>query len=110
LIAGTIALAAAIAFESLALIFASAVIEGAGQGLAIGAGLAAINERVRERRGEVSSTYFVLVYVALALPVIGVGLLASAWALPPAALVFCGAVTVIVAFVLTTLLRRQSSA
>lgn len=109
LIAGTIALAAAIAFESLALIFVSAVIEGAGQGLAMGAGLAAINERVRERRGEVSSTYFVLVYIALALPVIGVGLLAAAWTLPAAALVFCAVVTAIVAIVLATLLRRAGN-
>lgn len=109
LIVGTIALAAAIAHESLALIFVSAVIEGAGQGLAMGAGLAAINERVRERRGEVSSTYFVLVYIALALPVIGVGLLAAAWTLPAAALVFCAAVTAIVAIVLATLLRRAGN-
>lgn len=97
LIAGTGILAIAVALKSLEATFAAAAIEGAAQGLAMGAGLAAINEETRERRGEVGSTYFVALYAALAFPVIGVGLLASAWNLQAAALAFCGIVAATVA-------------
>ncbi len=97
LIVGTGVLAIAVALKSLGATFAAAAIEGAAQGLAMGAGLAAINEETRERRGEVGSTYFVMLYAALAFPVIGVGVLAAAWNLQAAALVFCGVVGVTVA-------------
>jgi MFS family permease len=97
LIVGTGVLAIAVLFKSLEATFAAAAIEGAAQGLAMGAGLAAINEETRERRGEVGSTYFVMLYAALAFPVIGVGVLAAAWNLQAAALVFCGVVAVTVA-------------
>lgn len=95
LIVGTAALALAILLKSLAWTFVAAAIEGAGQGLAMGSGLAAINEETDEQRGEVSSTYFVLLYAALAFPVIGVGAVASAWTLPAAALVFCAVIGVL---------------
>lgn len=108
LIVGTVTLALGVAFESLAWIFAAAAIEGAGQGLAMGAGLAAINEETEEQRGEVGSTYFVMLYAALALPVIGVGLLVSAWTLPAAALVFCGVIGIIVAATLVFSLRLSA--
>ncbi len=97
LIAGTAALALAVLYKSLAWTFAAAAIEGAGQGLAMGAGLAAINEETKEQRGEVTSTYFVMLYAALAFPVIGVGILASIWTLSGAALVFCVVVGITVA-------------
>ncbi|HEY2555350.1 MAG TPA: MFS transporter [Candidatus Cybelea sp.] len=99
LIAGTAVLALAVTAKSAAWTFVAAAVEGSGQGLAIGSGLAAINEQTQERRGELSSTYFVMLYAALALPVVGVGLLAAAWGLAPAALVFCIAVAAIVAIV-----------
>ncbi len=100
LIAGTVVLALAVLFKSLALTFLAAAIEGAGQGLAMGSGLAAINEETDRQRGEVSSTYFVMLYAALALPVVGVGILASAWTLPAAALTFCAIVGITVAVTL----------
>ncbi len=100
LIVGTAALALAVLVKSLAWTFVAAAIEGAAQGLAMGSGLAAINEETEEHRGEVSSTYFVLLYAALAFPVIGVGILASRWTLPAAALVFCAVIGVTVAVTL----------
>lgn len=100
LIVGTAALALAVLFKSLTWTFVAAAIEGAGQGLAMGSGLAAINEETEEQRGEVSATYFVLLYAALAFPVIGVGILASTWTLPAAALVFCAVIGVTVALTL----------
>jgi MFS family permease len=109
LIVGTAALAVAVIFTSLAWTFVAAAIEGVGQGLAMGSGLAAINEEVREARGEVSATYFVMLYAALAFPVIGVGLLASAWTLPAAALVFCAVIGVTVAVTLYIFVTRQAA-
>lgn len=100
-------LAAAITERSLALAFLSATFCGAGQGLAIGFGLADINERITERRGEVTSTYFVLIYAGLAFPVIGVGLLAMPLGLPLAGLVFCGVVGLTVASVIVSLARMR---
>ncbi|HEY2476398.1 MAG TPA: MFS transporter [Candidatus Cybelea sp.] len=99
LILGTAALAFAVLAKSVVWTFVAAVIVGAGQGLAIGSGLAAINEQTEERRGELGSTYFVTLYAALAFPVIGVGVLAAARGLLTAALVFCAAVAAIVASV-----------
>jgi MFS family permease len=104
LITGTATLALAVLFKSLVCMFVAAAIEGTGQGLAIGSGLAAINEETEQQRGEVSSTYFVVLYAALALPVIGVGILASAWTLPGAALVFCVVVGLTVTITLFGLL------
>lgn len=93
LLAGLAALAAAIADSSLALLFLSSGLSGIGQGIVIGFGLANINERVEvAHRGEVTSTYFVLLYLGLAVPVIGVGLVAMAVGLQIAGYIFCGVV------------------
>ncbi|HEX4014910.1 MAG TPA: MFS transporter [Candidatus Cybelea sp.] len=92
LVAGTAVLAFAVASKSAALCFVAAAVEGVGQGLAMGSGLGAINEQTQARRGELSSTYFVMLYAALALPVIGTGALATAVGLSVAALIFCGAI------------------
>jgi hypothetical protein len=92
-------LAAGVVARSTLLLFVAAGIEGLGQGLAIGSGLAQINEHITTRRGEVTSTYFVLIYAALALPVIAVGILAQTIGLSGAALVFCGLVTVTIGIV-----------
>ena len=110
LIVGTIALALAVILKSLVWTFVAAAIEGAGQGLAMGSGLVAINEESAEQRGEVSSTYFVLLYGALAVPVIGVGIWASVWTLPAAALVFCVVVGVVVALTLRHLWLHRGNA
>lgn len=94
LLLGLGALAAAIAMSSLAVLFLSSALSGVGQGIVIGFGLANINERVEARhRGEVTSTYFVLLYLGLAFPVIGVGLAAMGLGLQIAGFVFCGFVS-----------------
>ena len=107
MVAGTVLLAIGLDAESLSALVASSVLVGLGQGLGIGAALAAINERAPiERRGETASSFFVALYVGLALPVIGVGLAAEAFGLKTAGIAFSVAVAALVGAVLASLVRR----
>jgi MFS family permease len=104
LVGGVGLLALALGIESLAALIASAVVVGLGQGLVIGAGLAAINQRAPvERRGETASSFFVVMYVGLSLPVIGVGLASQAFSLRTAGIAFSAAVAALVLAVLASL-------
>ena len=100
LLAGVVSLAFALVVASAVLLFVSAVSAGIGQGLAIGAGLTEINARITERRGEVSSAYFVVLYIGLAVPVIGIGLLATVGSIASAGLIFCAIAAVALVTVL----------
>jgi MFS family permease len=108
LLAGGVGLLAlALGIESLAALIVSALVVGIGQGLVIGAGLAAINQRAPvEHRGETASSFFVVMYVGLALPVIGVGLAAQAFSLRTAGIAFSAAVAVLVLAVLASFARE----
>ena len=109
LLAGGVGLLAlALWIESLAALIASASVVGLGQGLVIGAGLAAINQRAPvEHRGETASSFFVVMYVGLSLQVIGVGIAANAWSLRGAGIAFSVAVAVLVLTVLVSLSRSD---
>jgi MFS family permease len=109
LLAGGVGLLAlALWIESLAALIASASVVGLGQGLVIGAGLAAINQRAPvEHRGETASSVFVVMYVGLSLPVIGVGVAANAWSLRGAGIAFSAAVAALVLTVLVSLSRSD---
>ena len=107
LLAGGVGLLAlALGIESLAALIAASSVVGLGQGLVIGAGLAAINQRAPvEHRGETASSFFVVMYVGLSLPVIGVGVAAHAFSLRTAGMAFSAAVAVLVLAVLASLSR-----
>jgi MFS family permease len=107
LVAGTGLLALALAIESLATLLASSVVLGLGQGLVIGAGLAAINQRAPvEQRGETASSFFVVMYVGLSVPVIGTGIAAHSLGLRTAGIAFSAAVAALVLAVLASLARE----
>jgi MFS family permease len=108
LLCGAGLLALALAIESLATLLVSAIVVGVGQGLGIGAGLAAINQRAPvERRGETASSFFVVLYVGLSLPVIGTGVAANAFGLRAAGIAFSAAVAGLVFAVLLSLARAR---
>ncbi|HEX7143726.1 MAG TPA: MFS transporter [Gaiellaceae bacterium] len=108
LVGGVGLLALALGLESLAALIAAASVVGLGQGLVIGAGLAAINQRAPvEHRGETASSFFVVMYVGLSLPVIGVGVAAHAFSLRTAGIGFSAAVAVLVLAVLASLTRQE---
>jgi MFS family permease len=109
LLAGGVGLLAlALWAESLAALTASAAVVGIGLGVVIGAGLAAINQRAPvEQRGETASSFFVVMYVGLAVPVIGVGVAAQSYGLRAAGIAFSAAVAALVLAVLASLAQRD---
>jgi hypothetical protein len=108
LIVGMALFAAGLGESSLALLIAGGIIAGLGQGLSFRAGLAAINgASPAEQRAEVASTFFIVVYVALSIPVIGEGVLAEVAGLRTAGLVFAAAVAALAAIALVLLAQRR---
>jgi MFS family permease len=96
--------AAALALNSLAFLIAGAVAAGLGQGFSVGAGLAMLNAGTPAgRRGEVSSSYFVLLYLALSIPIVGMGLVTQLIGLRQAGLIFTAFVAVLGAACLISL-------
>jgi hypothetical protein len=84
------------------------VLAGAGQGLSFRAGLGAVNSQAPDdQRGEVASSFFVVAYMALAIPVIGEGILAELTSLRSAGLIFAAVVAVIAGVVLLLLARQR---
>jgi MFS family permease len=106
LVAGVALLAISLATDSLAALFASAAIGGLGQGVVVSAGLAAIAERApAERRGETVSSFFVVLYFGLSVPVIAAGVAIHYTSLRSAGIGFCAAAGVLSLGVLLSLLR-----
>ena len=108
LIAGMVVLAVALHFSSLPGLIAAAIVSGIGQGISFSRGLAAVAERTpADRRAEVSSTYFVVAYVAISVPVVGEGLAARAWGLQTSGVAFAAAVAVLATLCLAAILVRE---
>ncbi|GAA0569437.1 MFS transporter [Streptomyces antimycoticus] len=98
LVAGMAAIAVSLATASLALLVLGAVIAGTGQGLSFLAAVRVVTERSpADRRAEVTSALFVLMYLAISIPVIGVGALSLAVGLRSAGLIFTGCVALLAA-------------
>jgi MFS family permease len=108
LVVGMVILAVALHFSSLAGLIAGALVSGVGQGISFSRGLAAVAELApADRRAEVSSTYFVVAYVAIALPVVGEGLAAQHWGLRTAGVSFAIAIAVLSAICLAMILVQE---
>jgi len=105
LIAGMGLLVAGLAAASLGLLIAAAIIAGLGQGLCMRAGLGAVNSRApAERRAGVASTFFIVMYIGISLPAIGVGLAATRLGLQTAGIAAGVAVAAIATVALATAL------
>ncbi|MFJ8301389.1 MFS transporter [Streptomyces sp. NPDC094447] len=107
LFGGLVLLAVALLTDVLAFVVLSAVVGGAGQGLAFRAALASVAAAAPpDRRAAVISTLFVVAYTGISLPVIGVGVLADPLGLEGAGLVFIACMLVLVASAAAYLIRR----
>jgi hypothetical protein len=72
-------------------------------------GLAVVAQRTPpDRRAEVSSTYFVVAYVAISLPVIGEGIAATQWGLRTAGIAFALAVAALSGICLAAVLVQEA--
>jgi MFS family permease len=112
LVVGMVILAVALRLSSSAGLIGAAVVAGVGQGISFSRGLAAVAELTpADRRAEVSSTYFVVAYVAISLPVVGEGVAAQHWGLQTAGVTFAIAVAMLSVICLVGILvleARQS--
>ncbi|MAX32304.1 Predicted arabinose efflux permease, MFS family [Onishia taeanensis] len=81
---------------SLAFFLFGALVAGIGQGMAFRAGLGAVVQASPvDQRGGVAATFFIVAYIALSIPVVGIGLAARAFGLAPAGMAFAGGVALL---------------
>jgi len=108
LVVGMVVLAVALYLPSLPLLVVAGVVAGIGQGISFSRGLAAVAELVpADRRAEVSSTYFVVAYVAISLPVIAEGFASQHLGLRTAGVSFAVATAVLAAICLVAILVQE---
>lgn len=110
LVVGMAVLVSGLLVPSLAILFLGAIISGIGQGLSFSKGLAAVvAASPSDRRAEVTSTYFVVAYVAISIPIVGEGFAAAHWGLRTSGIAFNIAVGVLalIALVLTLVAVRS---
>jgi MFS family permease len=109
LVLGMAIVVVALYFSSLTGLVAAGLVAGVGHGMTFSRGLAAVVEHTpAQRRAEVSSTYFVVAYVAISLPVVGEGLAAREWGLRTAGVSFAIAVAVLAVICLLAILVQEA--
>jgi hypothetical protein len=93
LAAGVALLGLALALETIVALWASAVVAGLAQGVIVGAGLGLLTARApADRRSQVASTYFLVLYVGLVVPVVAFGVVETSLGLVDTGYVFCALV------------------
>jgi MFS family permease len=111
LVVGVLTVGAAIGLASLGILVAGAAVAGVGQGMSFRAGLGAVNAgSPPERRSEVASSFFLVLYVGISLPVIGEGLASAAFGLVVSGMVFAGVVALLALGAFVSLLRQPPPA
>ncbi len=111
LIAGMVLVGSSLPARSLGLLLTGAVVAGLGQGLSFRAGLGSVAAAgPAARRGEITSSFFVLLYIGIAIPVIGEGAASEAFGLIPSGITFATFVAALaaIAAVLLTLRGRAN--
>jgi MFS family permease len=111
LVVGVGLVGTAIASASFVLLVVGAAVAGVGQGMSFRAGLGAVNAgSPPERRSEVASSFFLVLYVGISLPVIGEGIASAAFGLVVSGVVFAGVVALLALVAFVSLLRRGAPA
>ena len=107
---GMVVLAASLVLGQLPLLVLGGLVAGVGQGLTFRAGLGSVGQASPAgRRGAISSAYFVVLYVGISVPVVGVGLLTTQVGLVTAGVVFAVLVGLLTSLVLVLLRRDRTS-
>ncbi|QFZ24571.1 MFS transporter [Saccharothrix syringae] len=106
LVAGATLVGASLPAASLAVLVLGAAVAGAGQGLTFRAGLGSVVESCPpDRRGAVTSGYFVAFFTGISVPVIGVGTAAEAFGLVVSGTVFAALLAILAAVALVLTVR-----
>ena len=106
---GLVSLAVAGNVSSLALLLGATVVAGVGQGLTFLGGLTAINAVApADRRADVLSSFFVILYLGVGVPVVGVGFVATRVGLLTAVQYFAWGAAVLCVAVLAVLARARA--
>jgi MFS family permease len=109
LTAGMVLVGASLPLHSLAVLIVGGIIAGLGQGLSFRAGLGAVTTAApSDKRGEITSSYFVMLYIGISIPVVGEGAAAAAFGLITAGMVFAALVAILAAVALVLLVRSAS--
>jgi len=108
---GAVLLVRSLAAGSLALFIAAAVVGGTGVGFAFQSAVARVGALAEPaERAAVTSTFFVVAYLGITVPVVGVGELATVTSLTDAALALAVLVTVLAGVCTVLILRLRRSA
>jgi predicted MFS family arabinose efflux permease len=108
LVVGVAIVGLSLAVASLLLLVVGAAVAGVGQGMSFRAGLGAVNAgSPPERRSEVASSFFLVLYVAISVPVIGVGVASGLFGLVTAGVAFSGIVALVAAAAFVSLLFQR---
>ncbi|HET6499804.1 MAG TPA: MFS transporter [Amycolatopsis sp.] len=108
LIVGMALVGPALPARSLALLVVGGIVAGIGQGMGFRAGLTALTLATpAARRAEITSSYFVVLYAGITVPVIGEGAAATAFGLVASGWVFACGVAALAAVALALLARDR---
>jgi MFS family permease len=106
LLAGLLGVALCVPERSLVALLIGTALAGIGQGISLRAGLGELTEKSPpHRRAEVTSSFFVVLYVAISLPVIGLGMAVQVAGIQKATLIFADLTMALVVVALLLLLR-----
>ncbi|MCX4171076.1 MULTISPECIES: MFS transporter [Paraburkholderia] len=109
LVVGLICVGLCVPERSLGALLLGTALAGIGQGISFRAGLGEIASAApAHRRAEVTSSFFVVLYVAISLPVIGLGIAVQLADIQRATLLFVGLTIVLVLIALLLLMREQA--
>ncbi|KAA1005306.1 MFS transporter [Paraburkholderia panacisoli] len=110
LVVGLICVGLCVPERSLGLLLLGTALAGIGQGISLRAGLGEIASAApAHRRAEVTSSFFIVLYVAISLPVIGLGFAVQLAGIQRATLLFVGLTIVLVLIALLLLMRGQAN-
>ena len=110
LVVGLMCVGLCVPERSLGALLLGTALAGIGQGISFRAGLGEIASAAPlHRRAEVTSSFFVVLYVAISLPVIGLGIAVQLADIQRATLLFVGLTIVLVLIALLLLMREQAN-
>jgi MFS family permease len=110
LVVGLMCVGLCVPERSLGALLLGTALAGIGQGISFRAGLGEIASAApAHRRAEVTSSFFVVLYVAISLPVIGLGIAVQFVGIQRATLLFVGLTIVLVLIALLLLMRGQTN-